>query len=82
MEIRKLHAYYKSNIYFLIELLDRNQSIYFLSSLKNDYPWQGIELAIKGKFDAVLDTIGGPKMERIGVNFLKKGGRYITLQVG
>lgn len=43
---------------------------------------QDIELAIKGKFDAVLDTIGVPETERIGVNFLKRGGYYMTLQVG
>jgi len=38
-------------------------------------------LAIKGKFDAVLDTIGVPETERIGINFLKRGGHYMTLQV-
>lgn len=42
---------------------------------------QDIELAVKGKFDAVLDTIGGPETERIGINFLRKGGNYMTLQV-
>lgn len=42
---------------------------------------QDIELAIKGKFDAVLDTIGGPETERIGISFLKRGGHYMTLQV-
>lgn len=43
---------------------------------------QDIELVIKGKFDAVLDTIGGPETERISINFLKRGGHYMTLQVG
>ncbi|KAF4378912.1 hypothetical protein F8388_021999 [Cannabis sativa] len=38
------------------------------------------ESVIKGKFDAVLDTIGVPETERIGVNFLKRGGYYMTLQ--
>lgn len=38
-------------------------------------------MAIKGKFDAVLDTIGVPETERMGVNFLKRGGHYMTLQV-
>lgn len=38
-------------------------------------------MAVKGKFDAVLDTIGGPETERIGINFLRKGGNYMTLQV-
>ncbi|CAJ1957456.1 unnamed protein product [Sphenostylis stenocarpa] len=39
-----------------------------------------VELAIKGKFDAVLDTIGVSETERIGINFLKRGGHYMTLQ--
>lgn len=39
-------------------------------------------LTIKGKFDAVLDTIGGPETERISISLLKKGGHYMTLQVG
>lgn len=45
-----------------------------------DYAAEDIEVAIKGKFDSVLDTIGGPETERIGVNFLKRGGHYMTLQ--
>ncbi|EEF43998.1 reticulon-4-interacting protein 1, mitochondrial [Ricinus communis] len=45
-----------------------------------DYIAEDIELAIKGKFDAVLDTIGVPETERIGINFLKRGGQYMTLQ--
>ncbi|KAL3733817.1 hypothetical protein ACJRO7_023212 [Eucalyptus globulus] len=45
-----------------------------------DYTAEDIELAIKGKFDAVLDTIGGPETERIGINFLRRGGHYMTLQ--
>ncbi|KAG5254752.1 PROTEIN AST1-RELATED [Salix purpurea] len=45
-----------------------------------DYITEDIELAIKGKFDAVLDTIGGPETERIGIKFLKRGGHYMTLQ--
>ncbi|XP_044482987.1 reticulon-4-interacting protein 1, mitochondrial isoform X1 [Mangifera indica] len=44
-----------------------------------DYTAEDIELAIKGKFDAVLDTIGGPETERLGINFLKRGGHYMTL---
>lgn len=43
---------------------------------------QDLELAIKGKFDAVLDTIGVPETERLGINLLKRGGHYMTLQVG
>ena len=42
---------------------------------------QDIEVAIKGQFDAVLDTIGIPETERTGINLLKKGGHYMTLQV-
>ncbi|VFQ64317.1 unnamed protein product [Cuscuta campestris] len=45
-----------------------------------DYTTEDIEVAIKGHFDAVLDTIGGSETERIGINFLKKGGHYMTLQ--
>ncbi|KAI6687253.1 hypothetical protein NL676_024081 [Syzygium grande] len=41
---------------------------------------EDIELAIKGAFDAILDTIGGQKTKKIGINFLKRGGRYMTLQ--
>ncbi|KAH9763905.1 protein ast1-related [Citrus sinensis] len=44
-----------------------------------DYSSKDIELAIKGKFDAVLDTIGAPETERLGLNFLKRGGHYMTL---
>jgi len=42
---------------------------------------QNYELAIKGKFDAVLDTIGVPDTERMGISFLRRGGHYMTLQV-
>ncbi|KAH0880769.1 hypothetical protein HID58_068163 [Brassica napus] len=45
-----------------------------------DYLTEDIEVAVKGKFDAVLDTIGRPETERIGINFLRKGGNYMTLQ--
>ncbi|XP_011038895.1 PREDICTED: reticulon-4-interacting protein 1, mitochondrial [Populus euphratica] len=45
-----------------------------------DYTAEDIELAIKGKFDAVLDTIGVPETERISIKFLKRGGHYMTLQ--
>ncbi|URD91718.1 Reticulon-4-interacting protein 1 [Musa troglodytarum] len=33
---------------------------------------QDIEVAIKGQFDAVLDTIGVSETERTGINLLKK----------
>uniref|UniRef100_A0A0R0HFS2 Enoyl reductase (ER) domain-containing protein n=1 Tax=Glycine max TaxID=3847 RepID=A0A0R0HFS2_SOYBN len=46
-----------------------------------DYVAEDVELAIKGKFDAVLDTIGVPETERMGINFLKRGGHYMTLQL-
>lgn len=42
---------------------------------------QDCEIALKGHFDAVLDTIGVPETERIGINLLKRGGHYMTLQV-
>ncbi|CAL9109755.1 unnamed protein product [Musa acuminata var. zebrina] len=45
-----------------------------------DYTAEDIEVAIKGQFDAVLDTIGIPETERTGINLLKKGGHYMTLQ--
>ena len=38
-------------------------------------------MVIKGKFDAVLDTIGVPETESIGINLLNRGGHYMTLQV-
>lgn len=42
---------------------------------------QDCEVSIKGYFDAVLDTIGVPDTEKLGVNLLKRGGHYMTLQV-
>ncbi|XP_039121141.1 reticulon-4-interacting protein 1, mitochondrial [Dioscorea cayenensis subsp. rotundata] len=45
-----------------------------------DYTTEDIELAIKGEFNAVLDTIGIQETERVGINLLKKGGHYMTLQ--
>lgn len=45
-----------------------------------DYMTEDIELVIKGQFDAVLDTIGIPETERLGINLLRRGGHYMTLQ--
>ncbi|NP_001267731.1 reticulon-4-interacting protein 1, mitochondrial-like [Setaria italica] len=45
-----------------------------------DYTAEETEAAVKGKFDAVLDTIGVPETERIGINVLRRGGHYMTLQ--
>lgn len=45
-----------------------------------DYTSEDIESALKGNFDAVLDTIGVPDTERVGINCLKRGGHYMTLQ--
>ncbi|GER53831.1 zinc binding dehydrogenase [Striga asiatica] len=45
-----------------------------------DYAIENYEVSLKGYFDAVLDTIGVPETERIGVNVLKRGGHYMTLQ--
>ncbi|RRT38985.1 hypothetical protein B296_00031635 [Ensete ventricosum] len=46
-----------------------------------DYTAEVNAVAIKGQFDAVIDTIGVPETERTGINLLKKGGHYMTLQV-
>ncbi|KAG8055409.1 hypothetical protein GUJ93_ZPchr0001g33029 [Zizania palustris] len=45
-----------------------------------DYTAEDTESAVKGKFDAVLDTIGEPETERVGINVLRRGGHYMTLQ--
>lgn len=45
------------------------------------YHSQDIELVFKEQFDAVLDTIGISETESLGVNLLKRGGHYMTLQV-
>ncbi|KAK9089063.1 hypothetical protein Scep_028145 [Stephania cephalantha] len=45
-----------------------------------DYTIEDMELAIKGQFDAVLDTIGTEDTERAGINLTRKGGHYMTLQ--
>lgn len=45
------------------------------------FDFQDLEVALKGQFDAVLDTIGVPETERLGINLLKRGGHYMTLQV-
>ncbi|KAL7190011.1 hypothetical protein ACSBR1_039621 [Camellia fascicularis] len=39
-----------------------------------------IESALKGQFDAVLDTIGVLETERTCINLLRKGGHHMTLQ--
>ncbi|CAN4096970.1 unnamed protein product [Withania somnifera] len=45
-----------------------------------DYTTENAEIALKGYFDAVLDTIGVPDTERMGISLLKRGGHYMTLQ--
>ncbi|KAH0774550.1 hypothetical protein KY290_011687 [Solanum tuberosum] len=45
-----------------------------------DYTIEDAEVALKGHFDVVLDTIGVPDTERMGISLLKKGGHYMTLQ--
>lgn len=45
-----------------------------------DYTAEYWEKTIQGQFDAVLDTIGVADTERIGINILKRGGSYMTLQ--
>ncbi|RYR43923.1 hypothetical protein Ahy_A08g040309 isoform A [Arachis hypogaea] len=58
------------NLFWIILLAMKNKA-----TVRKD-----VEVAIKGKFDAVLDTIGVPETERMGINFLKQGGHYMTLQ--
>ncbi|XP_047318625.1 reticulon-4-interacting protein 1, mitochondrial [Impatiens glandulifera] len=45
-----------------------------------DYTSLDIETKIEKQFDAVLDTIGVRETERLGINLLKRGGKYMTLQ--
>ncbi|XP_057794921.1 uncharacterized protein LOC131011145 [Salvia miltiorrhiza] len=45
-----------------------------------DFTTEDHERSIKGYFDAVLDTIGIPETEKMGINLLKRGGHYMTLQ--
>ena len=42
---------------------------------------QNIRDTVGGHYDAVLDTIGMQETEALGINSLKKGGHYMTLQV-
>ncbi|KVH93106.1 Alcohol dehydrogenase GroES-like protein [Cynara cardunculus var. scolymus] len=39
-----------------------------------------LEVILKGQYNAVLDTIGIDPTERLGINLLKRGGHYMTLQ--
>ncbi|KAL7235703.1 hypothetical protein ACSBR1_019069 [Camellia fascicularis] len=45
-----------------------------------DYTTRDIESALKGQFDVVLDTISVLETERTGINLLRRGGHYMTLQ--
>ncbi|KAG6548773.1 hypothetical protein Mapa_009534 [Marchantia paleacea] len=45
-----------------------------------DYTSENIREQLKDRFDAVLDTIGMPETESLGINVLRKGGHYLTLQ--
>ncbi|WOH05906.1 hypothetical protein DCAR_0625329 [Daucus carota subsp. sativus] len=45
-----------------------------------DYTSEDVEVAIKGHFDAALDTIGVAETERVAISLLKRGGHYMTLQ--
>ncbi|KAL8189251.1 hypothetical protein R6Q57_028817 [Mikania cordata] len=45
-----------------------------------DYTSEDLEVTLKGKYNAVLDTIGIQQTERLGINLLKRGGHYMTLQ--
>ncbi|KAL2632592.1 hypothetical protein R1flu_004071 [Riccia fluitans] len=45
-----------------------------------DYTSEDIKEQLKDRFDAVLDTIGMPETESLGINVLRRGGHYLTLQ--
>lgn len=45
-----------------------------------DYTCENLKDQLKGRFDAILDTIGVQETEALGVRILKKGGHYTTLQ--
>ncbi|KAI3803502.1 hypothetical protein L1987_31654 [Smallanthus sonchifolius] len=45
-----------------------------------DYTSEDLEVTLKGQYNAVLDTIGIQQTERMGINLLKRGGHYMTLQ--
>ncbi|KAI3525192.1 hypothetical protein L2E82_02375 [Cichorium intybus] len=45
-----------------------------------DYTSEDLEVTLKGKYNAVLDTIGIQQTEQLGINQLKRGGHYMTLQ--
>eukprot|EP01018_Ginkgo_biloba_P000669 Gb_01744 [translate_table: standard] len=45
-----------------------------------DYTSEDLRSELKGRFDAVLDTIGLPETESLGIDLLKRGGHYMTLQ--
>jgi NADPH:quinone reductase-like Zn-dependent oxidoreductase len=40
---------------------------------------QEVKQAAQGKFDVVLDALGKPETEQLGIELLKKGGQYVTL---
>uniref|UniRef100_A0A0D6QR09 Enoyl reductase (ER) domain-containing protein n=1 Tax=Araucaria cunninghamii TaxID=56994 RepID=A0A0D6QR09_ARACU len=45
-----------------------------------DYTSEDLRAELKGQFHAVLDTIGVPDTETLGIGLLKRGGHYMTLQ--
>ncbi|KAI3774966.1 hypothetical protein L1987_49532 [Smallanthus sonchifolius] len=45
-----------------------------------DYTSEDLEVTLKGQYNAVLDTIGIQQTEQMGINLLKRGGHYMTLQ--
>lgn len=60
----------------------RRKMLLLLAEADTFFNSQDVESALKGNFDAVLDTIGVAETERVGTNLLKRGGYYMTLQVG
>ncbi|KAG0626048.1 hypothetical protein M758_2G098600 [Ceratodon purpureus] len=45
-----------------------------------DYASPSLKDQFRAKFDVVLDTIGVPETEASGINLLRRGGQYMTLQ--
>lgn len=55
----------------LLSLISFSQTV-LLQNLKDQF---------RDRFDVVLDTIGLPETEAAGINLLRRGGQYMTLQV-
>lgn len=40
---------------------------------------QEVKQAAEGQYDVVLDALGKPETEQLGIELLRKGGHYVTL---